>query len=100
MITKTSTNKPSISMADLLKSHKTTFVDLTRGQTITGTITKLTPSEILLDINAKSEAVVFSRHFACCHRVEYRVFVALQSVRHGRASALAAFRSRWQAVES
>lgn len=60
MTTKTTTNKSS-SMVDLLKSHKTAFVDLTRGQTITGTITKLTPSEILLDINAKSEAVVLEK---------------------------------------
>lgn len=49
------------SMADLMAKHSQTFVKLEKGQRVIGTITKLTPSEILLDIGAKTEAVVLEK---------------------------------------
>lgn len=58
------TNKSNTStspMANLLAKHKNIFVSLTKGQIIKGKITKLTNNEILLDINAKTEAVVLEK---------------------------------------
>ena len=52
------------SMADLMKkveASKTTFVSPHKGDILTGTITKLTKNEILVDINAKTEAVVLEK---------------------------------------
>lgn len=63
----TSTSKSSskaTSMADLMKkvaSAKTPFVSPHKGDMLTGTITKLTSGEILVDINAKTEAVVLEK---------------------------------------
>ncbi|MBI4078881.1 MAG: 30S ribosomal protein S1 [Candidatus Levybacteria bacterium] len=48
-------------MAQLLKSVTTTLPTIKRGERIVGTITKLTPAEILVDINAKTEAVVLEK---------------------------------------
>lgn len=48
-------------MAELMQRQKTTFVSLSKGEIIKGKITKLTPSEILVDINAKTEAVVLEK---------------------------------------
>ena len=49
-------------MADLLKSAaNTSFVSLKKGDNIQGTVTKLTPKEILIDIGAKTEAVVLEK---------------------------------------
>lgn len=48
-------------MADLLKSAKTSFVHLRKGENLEGTITKLEPSEILIDIGAKTEAQVLEK---------------------------------------
>lgn len=48
-------------MAQLLEAHKSPFVTLRKAETIIGRITKLTPSEILVDINAKTEAVVLEK---------------------------------------
>lgn len=48
-------------MADLLKSAKTSFVLLRKGENLEGTITKLEPSEILVDIGAKTEAQVLEK---------------------------------------
>lgn len=47
------------SMAQLMQSVKTQ--KLTRGENVSGVITKLTPQEILVDVNAKSEAVVLEK---------------------------------------
>lgn len=56
------TSKKAQTMADLMKSaEKTSFVSLQKGQKIQGTITKLTPQEILVDIGAKTEAVVLEK---------------------------------------
>ncbi len=48
-------------MAELMRSQKTSLVILHKGDMIEGTITKLTSSEILVDINAKTEAVVLEK---------------------------------------
>ena len=54
----------AMSMADLMAkvaAAKTPFVSPHKGDMLTGTITKLTSSEILVDINAKTEAVVLEK---------------------------------------
>lgn len=51
----------SMTMAELLASHKTTFVKVSKGEILQGTITKLTSSEILIDIGAKTEATVLEK---------------------------------------
>jgi len=48
----------STSMADLMAKNKDAFTTLTKGQIIEGTVKKLTPQEILLDIGAKGDALV------------------------------------------
>jgi small subunit ribosomal protein S1 len=63
MATSTSTKKAT-SMADLMKkvaATKTAFVSPHKGDMLTGIITKLTSGEILIDINAKTEAVVLEK---------------------------------------
>lgn len=56
------TNKSSAStMEQLLASYKSPFVSIKKGDNIKGVITKLTPKEILVNINAKSEAVVLEK---------------------------------------
>lgn len=59
--TSPSTSSGSKTMADLMQRVKTQFVSLSKGDLIKGKITKLTPSEILVDINAKTEAVVLEK---------------------------------------
>lgn len=49
------------SMADLMKSVQTNFVKVSKGEILSGIITKLTPSEILVDIGAKTEALVMEK---------------------------------------
>jgi small subunit ribosomal protein S1 len=59
----TSTKKAT-SMADLMAkvaAAKTPFVSPHKGDMLVGTITKLTSGEILVDINAKTEAVVLEK---------------------------------------
>ncbi|RJQ38152.1 S1 RNA-binding domain-containing protein [Candidatus Microgenomates bacterium] len=58
---KQESNSPASSMAQLLASYKTPFVAPQKGEILKGKITKLTPSEILVDINAKTEAVVLEK---------------------------------------
>lgn len=48
-------------MADLMASYKPDVRTLHKGEIIEGTITKLTASEILVDIGAKTEAVVLEK---------------------------------------
>src|SRR3989344_1588917 len=60
----TNNSKKATSMADLMKkvaAAKTPFVSPHKGDMLTGTITKLTSSEVLVDINAKTEAVVLEK---------------------------------------
>lgn len=49
------------SMADLMKSVKTSFISPKKGEILAGTITKLNSYEILVDIGAKTEAVVLEK---------------------------------------
>ncbi len=60
MTDSTSKNKAT-SMADLMASYKKPMSSLNKGDLIEGTITKLTPQEVLVDINAKTEAVVMEK---------------------------------------
>lgn len=63
MSNSTSTKKAT-SMADLMAkvaAAKTPFVSPHKGDMLVGTITKLTSSEVLVDINAKTEAVVLEK---------------------------------------
>ncbi|MDE2589766.1 MAG: hypothetical protein KGL95_08900, partial [Patescibacteria group bacterium] len=55
------TSSKATSMAELMAKHTSPFVTVHKGDVVKGTITKLTPSEILLDINAKTEAVVLEK---------------------------------------
>lgn len=65
---KTSTSKQSLpvssgkgnatSMAELMARQSSAFNALKRGDIVTGTVKKLTPKEILLDIGYKSDALV------------------------------------------
>jgi len=48
-------------MADLMKSVSTPFVSPKKGEILGGIITKLTSAEILVDIGAKTEAVVLEK---------------------------------------
>lgn len=60
MSSTTNSSKPQ-TMAELLAAHKTNFVNVSKGQVITGVITKLNSSEILVDIGAKTEALVMEK---------------------------------------
>jgi small subunit ribosomal protein S1 len=63
-MTTSTSNKKATSMADLMKkvqAAKTSFVSPHKGDMLAGTITKLTSGEILIDINAKTEAVVLEK---------------------------------------
>lgn len=57
----TSKSGKATSMADLMKSAKPLFVHLRKGENLEGTVTKLTPAEILVDIGAKTEAQVLEK---------------------------------------
>lgn len=46
------------SMAELMARQSSSFTSLKRGDAVTGTVKKLTPKEILLDIGYKSDALV------------------------------------------
>ncbi len=54
-------------MARLLASHKDSFISLKKGESVKGKITKLTASEILVDVGAKTEAVVLEKDKAILH---------------------------------
>lgn len=49
------------SMAELMAKKQTSIKSFKKGEIVTGTITKLIPSEILIDIGAKTEAVVLEK---------------------------------------
>lgn len=51
----------ALTMADLLKSVETKFVRVSKGEVLEGVITKLTSAEILVDIGAKTEALVLEK---------------------------------------
>src|SRR5260370_5196159 len=48
-------------MADLLAKHKSPITAISKGQIVKGKVTKLTPSEILVDVGTKTEAVVLEK---------------------------------------
>lgn len=48
-------------MAELLAKQKTTFVPLHKGEIVKATVSKVTPSEILLEVGSKTEAVVLEK---------------------------------------
>lgn len=56
-----SQNKPATSMADLMANYKKPMSSLSKGDIVEGVITKLTPQEVLVDINAKTDAVVMEK---------------------------------------
>lgn len=56
-----SSSRLAASMADLMKSVSTSFVTLHKGDILKGKIKKLTSSEILIDINSKTDAVVLEK---------------------------------------
>jgi small subunit ribosomal protein S1 len=58
---KSQTSSKPQTMAELLATHKTSFVNVSKGQVISGVVTKLTSGEILVDIGAKTEAVVLEK---------------------------------------
>jgi len=55
------TSNKATTMADLMKSVKTNFVSPQKGQILEGIITKLSSSEILVDIGAKTESLVLEK---------------------------------------
>lgn len=66
-----SSSKPTkaTSMADLMKSVKTNFVSPHKGESLEGVITKLTSSEIAVDIGAKTEAIVLEKDKNIAHSI-------------------------------
>ena len=65
-----SSSAKATSMAELMKKTKSTpFISPHKGDMLTGTITKLTSGEILVDINAKTEAVVLEKERAILHKI-------------------------------
>lgn len=48
-------------MAKLLASYKSPFKSLSRGEQVEGKVTKVTRQEMLVDVNAKSEALVIEK---------------------------------------
>ena len=59
----------SKTMAELMAGQKSSLVAPHKGDKVTGTISKLTPSEILVDINAKTEAVVLEKDKSMLHKI-------------------------------
>lgn len=57
----TNSSTKALTMEELLKKTQSSFTSLQKGQLIEGKITKLTSAEILVDINAKTEAVVLEK---------------------------------------
>lgn len=56
-----SSSQPVSAMARLLATHKAPLTILKKGDNVKGIVTKLTPKEVLVDINAKTDAVVLER---------------------------------------
>lgn len=69
MSTDTSTNNTNSAMAQLLAKHQSLFKTLHKGETIKGILTKVTSHEILVDIQAKTEAVVLEKDREIMHTI-------------------------------
>jgi len=67
MKVKQQANKSSSAMGQLLAKHKDSFVPLNKGEIVKGTIIKLTNSEILIDIGAKTSALVMEKEKSILH---------------------------------
>lgn len=65
--TNPSTGSGSKTMAELMAKQKSSFITVHKGDIVKGVITKLTSSEILLDINAKTEASVMEKDRKLVH---------------------------------
>lgn len=64
------TNKSqATTMAELMKKAQAAIVAPHKGDILSGTITKLTSSEIIVDINAKTEAVVLEKDKTILHKI-------------------------------
>lgn len=61
MANSSSNNRPAKSMAELMASYKSSFKTFKKGDLVKGVITKLTKNEILVNIDAKSQAVVLEK---------------------------------------
>lgn len=61
MASQTATNKPQSAMAKLLAAHQEKVITLKKGESLKGTITKLTSSEIMVDVGSKTEAIVLEK---------------------------------------
>lgn len=55
------TTKSPQTMAQLLAAHKSTFISLHKGEIVKARVSKVTPSEILLEVGSKTEAVVLEK---------------------------------------
>ena len=60
-------NKSSSAMAQLLESHKNSIVPLRKGEMVKGKISKLTASEILVNVGGKAAALVLEKDKAILH---------------------------------
>lgn len=58
---KINSNQPQSAMAQLLAKHENKFVTLKKGESAKAKITKLTPSEIIVDAGSKTEAIVLEK---------------------------------------
>lgn len=65
----TQQNNPTGAMAKLLASRKNSFVSLHKGETVKGKIVKLTSSEILVDVGAKTDALVLEKDHNILHTI-------------------------------
>ncbi len=61
MASQTTTTKPQSAMAKLLAAHQEKVITLKKGESLKGTITKLTSSEIMVDVGSKTEAIVLEK---------------------------------------
>src|SRR5579885_469090 len=62
-------NKPSSAMAQLLATHADLLRTLHKGETVKGKLTKVTTHEILVDVGAKTEAVVLEKDRDILHTI-------------------------------
>src|SRR5258708_1345967 len=69
MATNSSADKSSSAMGQLLAKHKSQFVALRKGESVTGKITKLIRSEIIVDTGAKTEALVLEKDKRILHTI-------------------------------
>jgi small subunit ribosomal protein S1 len=61
MASHTSSTKPQSAMAALLAKHKNDIVTLKKGESVKGKLTKLSSSEITVDVGSKTEALVLEK---------------------------------------